>query len=154
MNFILFDDHRNGLLPLTFTRPVAGIRIGILTIREKWEKYLLKKTSCYTEDYLSAKFPAEFTIDEDNVWINGSVCPNEKLVQEVLQLKRGHQLVAGDVLIAHNTGDGKVFPDKTSKSIEKFESHAHGVQVKNLWDIFSRNGEELQRDFDLLTKGR
>ncbi|HQX03888.1 MAG TPA: putative sugar nucleotidyl transferase, partial [Flavobacterium sp.] len=41
MNYILFDGPvRNALLPFTFTRPVADIRIGILTIREKWEKYL------------------------------------------------------------------------------------------------------------------
>ena len=58
MNFILFDNpNRNNLLPLTFTRPVADIRIGILTIREKWEKYLNAKTSTFTETYLSVKYP-------------------------------------------------------------------------------------------------
>ena len=58
MNYILFDDQsRNNLLPLTFMRPVADIRIGILTIREKWEKYLKAKTSSLTESYLSTKFP-------------------------------------------------------------------------------------------------
>ncbi|MBK7183485.1 MAG: glucose-1-phosphate thymidylyltransferase, partial [Bacteroidetes bacterium] len=61
MNYILFDDAaRTNLLPLTFTRPVADIRIGILTIREKWEKMLQTKTSSKTEDYLSKKYPTEF----------------------------------------------------------------------------------------------
>ena len=70
MNYILFDDqHRSDLLPLVFTRPVADIRIGILTIREKWEKYLNTKTSSLTEDYLSAKFP--LIKGDDNILING-----------------------------------------------------------------------------------
>ena len=41
MNYILFDGPSEIiLLPFTYTRPVADIRIGILTIREKWETYL------------------------------------------------------------------------------------------------------------------
>ena len=89
MNFILFEDKtRINLLPLTFTRPVADIRIGILTIREKWEKLLQSKTSSKTEAYLSKKFPLEFAIDSDNIWINGSFCPNEKLIGEIKTLKR------------------------------------------------------------------
>lgn len=58
MNYILFDGTvRNALLPLTFTRPVAEIRVGILTIREKWEKHLGTTTTTITEEYLSEKFP-------------------------------------------------------------------------------------------------
>ena len=88
MNYILFEDQsRLNLLPLTFTRPVADIRIGILTIREKWEKQLNAKTSTKTEDYLSKKYPTEYTIDTDNIWINSSFCPNEKLIEEIKSLK-------------------------------------------------------------------
>ena len=154
MNYILFDDNRNNLLPLTFTRPVAEIRIGILTIKQKWEKRLDANISFYTEEYLSGKFPTEYTIDEDNIWINGSFCPNEKLVSEIKNLKKGQELVAGDVLLARNSGDEKAFSNKANKSYEEFESHAHALQIKNLWDIFSKNVDELQSDFDLITKGR
>jgi len=78
MNYILFDNpNRNELLPLTFTRPVADIRVGILTIREKWEKFLNTKTSTLTEDYLSIKYPV--AKGEQNILINGSICPNKKL---------------------------------------------------------------------------
>lgn len=154
MNYILFDDSRENLLPLTFTRPVAEIRIGILTIREKWEKYLASTASWATEDYLSAKYPSEYTIDTDNVWINGSVCPNEKLAEEISKLVPGQELVAGDVRIAGNTGDDKTHYHKSNKAFEKFESHAGAFKVNNVWDIFSANGEELRRDFDLITKGR
>ena len=53
MNYILFDgDYRDNLLPFTYTRPVADIRIGILTIREKWNHYLGAKTSTITQSYL------------------------------------------------------------------------------------------------------
>ena len=58
MNYILFDsDVRSSLLPFTYTRPVADIRIGILTIREKWEKFLGFTTTSITEEYLEAKYP-------------------------------------------------------------------------------------------------
>ncbi len=153
MNFILFDDSRENLLPLTFTRPVAEVRIGILTIKEKWDRYLGSSCSWLTEDYLSAKYPTEFTIDTDNVWINGSVCPNEKLAEEVMKLQAGQELLAGEVLIARNTGDEKKIDPSSGKS-EKFESHANALRITQPWDIFSKNGEELGRDFSLLTKGR
>ena len=71
MNYILFDgEERGNLLPLTYTRPVAELRIGILTIREKWEKHLGYTTSTLTEDYLSKKFP--IVEDEINLMINSS----------------------------------------------------------------------------------
>ena len=72
MNYILFDDFRNNLLPLTYTRPVSEIRIGILTITEKWERFLNTKCSFYTEDYLQQKF--SLNTKDDNLWVNGSIC--------------------------------------------------------------------------------
>src|SRR5437762_556754 len=105
MNYILFDGvNRNDLLPLTFTRPVADIRIGILTIREKWEKYLKVLTGVKTEESLSKKFHIAFSIDDDNTWINGCVCPNQKLLQEINILKPGQALYSTDILLAANSG--------------------------------------------------
>ena len=76
MNYILFDgEYRDNLLPLTYTKPVADLRIGILTIREKWEKYLGFTTTSVTEDYLAEKFP--MVEMEENIMINASVLPNE-----------------------------------------------------------------------------
>ena len=99
MNFILFDDASRGdLLPLTFTRPVADIRVGILTIREKWEKLLNTKTSTLTEKYLSAKFP--LIKGEMNILINGSVLPTEDLVKAILALKPNQALVCKEYIIA------------------------------------------------------
>ncbi|MDZ7777718.1 MAG: putative sugar nucleotidyl transferase [Bacteroidales bacterium] len=80
MNIVLYDDARRPyLLPLTYMRPVAGMRIGITTIREKWEDYLQQQTSTLTERYLSKKFPLKKA--DDNLMINGSIIPNKKLVR-------------------------------------------------------------------------
>ena len=56
MNVILFDKNRNNFYPLSYTRPIAYFRIGILTIKQKWEQYY-SSVSVKTEDYLSLKFP-------------------------------------------------------------------------------------------------
>jgi UDP-N-acetylglucosamine diphosphorylase/glucosamine-1-phosphate N-acetyltransferase len=155
MNYILFDDGtRENLLPLTFTRPVADIRIGILTIREKWERMLNAETSSKTQEYLSKKFPLGFALDMDNIWINGSVCPNEKLISEIKMLQPFHALVSGPVVIAANSGSDKNFDHQLNNTFTKFESHAKAMCVQNPWDIFSKNGEAIKADFDLLTRGR
>ena len=92
MKVILFDDfsRRLNLLPLTFTRPVAALRIGILTIAEKWEKYLELGVSYQTEPYLQEKFPFEYS--DQNILINGSICPDEHLLEAVDNLLAGEAL--------------------------------------------------------------
>lgn len=155
MNYILFDDSsRNNLLPLTYTRPVADIRIGILTIREKWEKLLNAKTSSKTEEYLSVKFPLEYAIDTDNIWINGSYCANEKLVAEIKTLNPNEVLMDGTNVVAANTGAEKMFDFNSIELFTKYESHAKAMVIENSWDIFSKNGEAIKADFEMLTKGR
>lgn len=75
MNYILFDgSFRDSLLPFTFTRPVADIRVGILTIREKWEHYLRLTTTTLTEEYLEEKYPLLEL--EQNIFINAGFIPN------------------------------------------------------------------------------
>lgn len=151
MNFILSDgNHREDLFPFTLTRPVAEMRIGILTIREKWEKWLGVSLSFQTEDYLSEKFPLR-TSDE-NVVINGSYLPNENVVQAVQQLQLGEALMDGSEYIAYAT---KTLDGAFDAAKYRLVSHTfEGIMVKNTWDIFSKNGATLQSDFDLLTKGR
>ncbi len=91
MAIILFDGNTHQtLLPLTFTRPVADLRIGILTIAEKWGKYLSQDFSYHTQPYLSAKFPIK--IQTDNLFINGAVCPDEQLLEAIDKLKTGEAL--------------------------------------------------------------
>lgn len=147
MNYILFDDSRDNLLPLTFTRPVCDIRIGILTTREKWEKHLKAKTSTITEEYLSKKFP--LVSAKQNILINGSVCPNKNLVKEILGLKQGDALFSGDTLIALNSSTTDISNYKNRK-----ETKAFSLYIRNLWDIFQKNGVAIEADFNLLTAAR
>lgn len=153
MNYILFDgEYRSNLLPLTFTRPVAELRIGIITIREKWEKYLEVKTSVKTESYLEKKYEAAFSIDDDNTWIYGGACPNQKLIEEINALQPGHALYENEILLALNSGSMSF--ENAISTAKRFESHAKPILITNLWDIFSKNGEALKEDFNLITKGR
>ena len=136
MNYILFDGpSRKKLLPFTYTRPVADLRIGILTIREKWEKHLGSTTSTITEEYLSEKFPmVEF---EENVMINASYIPTEVLVEQVLDLQENQALFDGDDIIAFYTKDTQEEID--FDTYEQLEVTVEGVfKIENNWDIFIR----------------
>ena len=155
MNFILFDNfRRSNLFPLTYLRPVADIRIGILTIREKWEKYLGQKTSTLTESYLRKKFP--ITREDDNIMINGSVCPNKDLLKEIQSLKTGEVLFQGDAIIAMRLHaielDG--IDEENVDEVNMVESKSSLLKITHTWDIFTQNGEALDRDFEMLTYKR
>ncbi|EAR01618.1 GlmU family protein [Maribacter sp. HTCC2170] len=150
MNYILFDGTvRDALLPFTFTRPVADIRVGILTIREKWEKYLSSTTTTVTEDYLAEKYP--MVEMEENVLINASFLPNEELVSIVRSLKKNEAIFNGEEVIAFFSEEGQEIDFSTFNSIE-FEGEV--LRIENTWDIFSKNAEALQADFDFITEGR
>lgn len=155
MNFILFDHtRRSDLLPLTFLRPVADIRIGIFTIREKWEKYLDSKTSTLTEKYLRKKYP--IIEEEDNIIINGSVCPNPGLVEDVLSLAPGQILFQDDVIIAMHLPAGEIerLDDDKLNEDQMKETKCQFIKINNTWDIFSYNGQALEDDFRLASEGR
>ena len=151
MNIVLFDDAaRESLLPLTFTRPVASLRVGILTIAEKWEKYLNAQSSFLTAGYLSGKFP--FNPAPTSLFINGSVCPDARLLEAITALHDGQALMQKDVLIAAKGIDKDSLGDRGHvEEIEFAEAFTRIVFPEN---IFTCNGEEIKRDFDLLTKGR
>ena len=151
MNYILFDsDVRNALLPFTYTRPVADIRVGILTIREKWEKFLGLTTTTITEEYLEEKYPMVEL--EQNVLINASYIPTPSLVEKVKELSEKEAIFCGENVVAFYTTDSQEEVDFSKyKQIELEEDL---LQIKNTWDIFSLNGEAMQLDFDLLTEDR
>lgn len=153
MNLILFDGpERNHLLPLTFTRPVADLRVGIMTIKEKWEKRLETKASYITQPELAGLFPTVAT--SENTLINGSVCPDMRLLAKVVELKKGQALVKGDVLIAAILAEERIADVNQMDLLEKVEYGGDITQIARPWDIFSKNGEELERDFNFLTDGR
>jgi UDP-N-acetylglucosamine diphosphorylase/glucosamine-1-phosphate N-acetyltransferase len=153
--FILFDDQtRDHLLPFTFIRPVSEIRIGILTIREKWEKWTGEEFSYFTQEYLRKKFP--MVIGEENILINGSVTPNRDLVDEIAALACGEVLMKDNLLVAGCfdrsllDNSGLIIPDTYSRRQVK----ANFLRISRPWHIFQLNKEELASDFCMITAGR
>lgn len=151
MNYILFDGPvRNALLPFTFTRPVADIRVGILTIREKWEKYLGYTTTTLTEEYLMDKFP--MVEMEENVMINASFLPTEDLAEMVMVLEANQAIFKGEDVIAFYTQDTQEEVDFDSYEIIEYSGEC--LRIEHPWDIFQKNDAAIREDFELLTEGR
>jgi UDP-N-acetylglucosamine diphosphorylase/glucosamine-1-phosphate N-acetyltransferase len=150
MNYILFDgEHRDALLPFTYTRPVADIRIGILTIREKWELFLGATTTTVTEDYLSEKYP--MVEMEYNVMINASYLPNEALVTQIKNLKENQAVFDGNILVAFYSLEHQ---EIDVNSLEVLQLEEPLLKVETTWDIFSKNAAAIESDFKLLTADR
>ncbi|RLD20668.1 MAG: glucose-1-phosphate thymidylyltransferase [Bacteroidetes bacterium] len=156
-NLILFDDEiRDNLLPLTYTRPVCELRVGVSTIREKWERALDGKASFITREYLTGKYP--ITIGEDNLVINGSVLPSPLLVRLIDELSVNEALVSnGDLVAARIPGnefdsliDGSFGDDIAGYSLQETPVK----KLTHLWQIFTLCGEEIAEDFEHITKGR
>jgi UDP-N-acetylglucosamine diphosphorylase/glucosamine-1-phosphate N-acetyltransferase len=151
MNYILFDGTvRESLLPFTFTRPVADIRIGILTIREKWEQHLGYTTTTLTEEYLSEKYPMVEL--ENNVMINASFLPNGILSEMVKNLEKNQAIFKGDEVVAFYTNDSQEEVDFDTYEIIDFSEDC--LTVEHTWDIFAKNDAALREDFELITEGR
>lgn len=151
MNYILFDGPRkNHLLPFTFTRPVSEIRVGILTLRERWETYLGVAVTSYTEDYLQIKYPIR--LEAVNVFIDASILPTVALIDAVNALSIGEVLMSNDFVVAYKNNEPKSIDEV--KQFTRIEFEFTFVQIKNTWDIFDKNATILQADFDVLTKGR
>ena len=150
MNYILFDGpHRNALLPFTFTRPVADIRVGILTIREKWEKQLGSTTTSVTEDYLSEKWP--MVEMENNIMINASFLPNEILVEMIKNLEHKQAIFQEEEVVAFFAKEGE---EVDFDSFEVIEFSNDCIKIENTWDIFQKNDVAIREDFELLTEDR
>jgi len=135
--------HRSHLLPLTYTRPVAELRCGILTISEKYTKRG-HEIGYGTQAYLNAKYLSI----EAEVLVSGSVCPTDTFLEAVAGLSSGQALIQGDELLAFK---GEKWEDEPSEIIPF--SGALNL-ITRPWDIWSKNASEMNIDFDLLTKDR
>ncbi|MEQ8470185.1 MAG: GlmU family protein [Marinoscillum sp.] len=139
------------LLPLTYTRPIADLRVGILTISEKWQKHLaIPQVGFQTENYLQAKFPSVETSAE-TIWVINGLMPNTQLIEILNGLKSGQALMKRNVpLLAKG-------PDNPLSHLDKYEQLAfeHEVSIiSRTWDLFHLNGQEIKNDFELITKNR
>jgi len=154
MAIIFFDDKAHQtLLPLTFTRPVADLRVGILTIAEKWAKYLNSSFSFHTQSWLQGKFPIK--IEAENLFINGSVCPDELLLEAVDKLQIGDALMYDNRLLAVKLYKSDAVSFNPQSLYGQIINVEHlPVSIRYPEDIFRKNDTELRKDFKLLTKGR
>ncbi|PIE86512.1 MAG: glucose-1-phosphate thymidylyltransferase [Bacteroidia bacterium] len=149
MNYILFDDNKlvQNLLPLTYTRPISEIRLGILSIKEKWEKLLGHEVSYLCQDYLQAKFPLK--TEAENIYINSSILPSRQLIFHIQNLNKSECLFFQDTWIA-----AKAEPTEKFEDLKKVDCPTGVLQIKNLWDIFVLNKASIKADFELLTQNR
>lgn len=151
MNSIILVDlepARTGLLPLTFTRPVADLRVGALTIRQKWERMLPGDYSYLTQPYLAEKFPMGDATADDTLFIAGNLLPDPALVEYITMLKPGQALAVDGVNVAmRGSAD-------TVKAISGPGMPVNAVMLRSVIDIFKLNGEQIRHDWRLLTAGR
>ncbi len=151
MNYILFDGPaRNALLPFTFTRPVADILVGIMTIRQKWELHLGSTTTTLTEEYLSDKYPMVEL--EGNVMINASFLPNAILAELVSNLEPNQAIFKKDEIIAFYTSENQEEVDFDTYEIIEYNDDC--ITIENTWDIFSKNDVAIREDFEFITQDR
>ena len=158
-NIILFDDENwKSFLPLTYTRPICELRIGILTIKEKWEKHLEGNCSYITQDYLSNKFPIQ--IANDNYIINSRWLPNAKLISLIKDLELNDALFIEETLIAARMDNSQfqLLIDNAEieelKGIDISKNAEEFIEISRPYDLNTFNAIEIDNDFRLLTKGR
>jgi len=155
MNYIFFDDNfRQHLLPLTYTRPISDLRLGILTIGEKWAKHLNASFSNITEDYLKQKFP--INIEGDNLLINSRLIPSTQLIERITGLKTNEILTSNNMVLAARLTQNDVLEYMETKKW-KGQEIVYDFSfdfLKNTFDIFKKNEKEIAADFQLLTENR
>lgn len=149
----LNEDWQN-LLPFTYTRPITSIRLGIMSIAEKWSFYLGLHYSWLTEIYLREKFP--FIPSGDDLIINSTILPDGELMKAVKTLKAGHSLFSNDIFIAANAVENDVeqLVAEDFKTLEKINYTGNISKIRYSWDIFGLNHREIIADFNALTKNR
>lgn len=149
---ILFDDPalRGSLLPFTFTRPVADIRVGILKISEKWQKYSGAEISFLTQEYLQSKFPRA---TKPALAVNAAWLPTEESMGILSSLRPDQALYWGKILLAT-----AIQPEDKNLSFaserNQIQLDREPVLVQKTWKIFQYNAAEIRKDFALITKGR
>ncbi len=144
-NIVFFDsEEHHTLLPLTYTRPVSALRVGILTIAEKWAKLLGLTYSNHTQPYLETEFP--IVLSDDNVFILGGLLPSKELETAIQALQNNEALVHNGRILAAKGNSLQAI-----KAATKTTDFSQKVQiVQRPWDIFTFNGNEIQNDIELI----
>lgn len=158
MHLCFFEDPlASNFHPLTLTRPLDDLRVGIQTIAEKWRSALNADSySRILRPELKNVFknPAFFP-SSNCLWINSRYLPNELLLQQIKNLNEGTCIRSGDTVIAAQVN--------ASVSQNWLEAHNPNFNtllvlesgdfphIRQLWDLFLINGDEIQDDISRLT---
>ena len=135
-----FGKHKN-FAPLSLTKPIGCIRMGIFTNVERYASYLPEAHIGYeTEDYLANKYAS---VDCD-LTINACVLPNPEFIAAILHLADNQSLYDEDTLLAKKGNGSEVIKFTGTKLII----------IEERWDIFQKNGAALDLDFNQVTEGR
>ncbi len=158
LNLILFDsDARNHLLPLTATRPMGELRIGILTLREKWERRLHASVSYITQEYLQEKYPIR--VDAENLVVNAGILPNEALCRRIESMGRNEALLIDGELVAARLDEAQfeaLIEDEEVHELQgkELDESIPLQRINHLWELTRLNEAAIADDFQLLTAGK
>jgi UDP-N-acetylglucosamine diphosphorylase/glucosamine-1-phosphate N-acetyltransferase len=155
MNLILYDPPglHTRFYPLTMSRPIAGIRIGILTLADKWEQVSGLKPSYLTVEYLRKKFPVH--IETDNILINSTVIPDKHLFDSIASLKMNEALYLDSMPLAFRIPDSDHFSDidnQDSNYFKKVPYNGTSDRLRRIADIFLLNGKQITKDLQVIQK--
>ena len=157
MQFCFFDDeYASNFLPLTLTRPVDDLRVGILTLRDKWIKWLQpKNVSRLTKPYLDSLFSSSPISSQDEcIWINSRCLPSKTTVKSIEDLAIGEALYHNETLIACKINGGESISAFQKQSIPQTDKSTVTTDAPKLitffWDMLHLNGDEIRRDIELM----
>ena len=149
---LVFSDAQywEDFLPLTFTRPVSELRMGILTFQERWKKLLeIEDIAFLTEDYLQEKFKKPEL--KESLLIVPNFLPTESVLEQIKKIKQGEALIYQNEVIAAKLN----MRDFSLSQITKMtDVDGELLFVKSPSDIFTYNQQFLDYDFELLTRNR
>lgn len=153
MKVVLFDTEQSyqNLLPLSYTRPVGAFRVGIVTIREKWEHFLPGEYSFYPKKYLRDKFPLLCGEDEEALFIAGDKLPDKAMALEASQLRPGDALRDSGGVWAYR---GRLRDFESLSPDAGRESANDSRRISYVFDIFRMNASEIVSDYTWLTRDR
>lgn len=136
------------MLPLSYTRPVSDLRVGIMKIHEKWSRHLQASTVSYRGPaYLAPCYPRP---TQKSLHIQGGTLPDASFVGAVQSLKEGQVLVSEGELVAGYFEPDQPIDAANQKAIEINPV----VKVQHPWDLFALNGQQIKQDFRHLTQHR
>ena len=148
---LLFEDKNiiKDFFPLTFTRPLAELRAGVLTFAERWQRLLgITQVNYLTPDYLQGKYPYTGVSEEVTLFIYANFLPTPRFLEQVRSLEVGESITYQGRQLAFL---GKSI---TLSSIPSIEWEEPLVLFERPTDLFTYNDKAIDFDFELLTKGR